>query len=227
MVVSDSNGSNAKGGVLVDRWGRARIGTMSHQDLIDRLRFIQSAERLKNVLRSGHTSEGRRESTPEHTWRLCLLAMVLQDRLPALDFERVLKICVVHDLGEALHGDVPAVAQSAPGAKAADERQDLVTLMQPLPQHLQAEFLALWDEYEAASTPEAQAVKALDKLETIIQHNQGANPPDFDYAFNLAYGQKHTATDPLFAELRALVDAQTQAHADRQAARTGIPARSA
>lgn len=193
---------------------------MADQDLAARLHFIQSAERMKNVLRSAYTSEGRRESTPEHSWRLCLLAMVLRDRLPALDFERVLKMCVVHDLGEAIHGDVPAVAQTAPGAKAADERQDLLALMQPLPAPVQAEFLALWDEYEAAATPEAQAVKAMDKLETIIQHNQGANPPDFDYAFNLAYGQKHTATDPLFAALRAMVDAQTQAHAARQAART-------
>jgi len=192
---------------------------MAHQDLADRLRFIQSAERLKNVLRSAYTSEGRRESTPEHTWRLCLMAMVLRDRLPAMDFERVLKMCVVHDLGEAIHGDVPAVDQAAPGAKATDERQDLLTLMQPLPAHVQAEFLALWDEYEAAVTPEAQAVKALDKLETIIQHNQGANPPDFDYAFNLAYGQKYTATHPMFAALRALVDVQTQTHADTQATR--------
>jgi putative hydrolase of HD superfamily len=200
---------------------------MAHQDLADRLRFIQSAERMKNVLRSAYTSEGRRESTPEHTWRLCLLAMVLRDHLPQLDFERVLKMCVVHDLGEALHGDVPAVDQAAPGAKAADERKDLLTLMQPLPVHVQAEFLALWDEYEAAATPEAQAVKALDKLETIIQHNQGANPPDFDYAFNLAYGQKHTATHPLFAQLRAMVDVQTQARADTQATRTSTPARPA
>lgn len=193
---------------------------MANQELVDRLRFIQSAERMKNVLRSAHTSEGRRESTPEHTWRLCLLAMVLRDKLPGLDFERMLKMCVVHDLGEALHGDVPAVVQSAPGAKSADERLDLLALMQPLPAPVQAEFLALWDEYEAAITPEARAVKALDKLETIIQHNQGANPPDFDYAFNLSYGQKHTATDPLFAQLRALVDVQTKAHADMQAART-------
>ena len=221
-------GSNARRAPAVDRRGHARIGTMMpHQDLADRLRFIQSAERMKNVLRSAHTSQGRRESTPEHTWRLCLLAMVLRDRLPDMDFERVLKMCVVHDLGEAIHGDVPAVDQAAPGAKAADERQDLLTLMQPLPEHVQAEFLALWDEYEAAATPEAQAVKALDKLETIIQHNQGANPPDFDYAFNLAYGQKHTATHPLFAQLRALVDVHTRAHADAQSTRARAPERPA
>ena len=44
---------------------------------------------------------------------------------------------------------------------------------------------------------------------TFIQHNQGANPPDFDYAFNLAYGQRYTAADPVLAQIRALVDKDT------------------
>ena len=68
----------------------------------------------------------------------------------------------------------------------------------------------LWDEYEAAATPEAQAVKALDKLETSLQHNQGANPPDFDYAFNLGSGQRYMQAAPMFTTLRGLLDAQTR-----------------
>lgn len=74
---------------------------MAH-DLEPLLEFLRGAERLKSVLRSAHTSTGRRESTAEHTWRLCLFAMVLEHRLPGLDIARVLKLCVVHDLGEAL-----------------------------------------------------------------------------------------------------------------------------
>lgn len=183
---------------------------MTETDLLGRLAFIQAAEKLKTVLRCAYTSTGRQESTPEHTWRLCLLAMVLQDSLGALDFERVLKMCVIHDLGETLHGDIPAVAQAAGINKSADERRDLIELMAPLPTQLQAEFLALWDDYEQAASPEARAVKAMDKLETIIQHNQGQNPPDFDYAFNLTYGQSYTAADPLFEQLRRVVDAQTR-----------------
>ncbi|MFY9510890.1 MAG: HD domain-containing protein [Rubrivivax sp.] len=186
-------------------------------DLLGRLAFIHEAERLKNVLRSGHSSAGRPESTAEHSWRLCLLAMSLQDLLGPLDFERVLKLCVVHDLGEALGGDVPATAQAtAADDKSQRERRDLATLAQTLPAPLQASLLALWDEYEHAATPEARVVKALDKIETIIQHNQGANPADFDYAFNLQYGQKYAAVHPVIAELRALVDAQTRAHTEHQ-----------
>jgi putative hydrolase of HD superfamily len=183
-------------------------------DISQRLKFIGEAERLKNVLRRSHTSEGRQESTAEHTWRLCLLAMVFEDQLPGLDFARVLKMCVVHDLGEAIHGDVPAVIQESSDDKSQRERQDLLALVEGLSPELRNEFLALWEEYESATSPEAVAVKALDKLETMIQHNQGINPPDsVDYFFNLSYGRKYTDALPLFAEIRRLIDQDTQRRA--------------
>ena len=78
------------------------------------------------------------------------------------------------------------------------------------------EIVELWDEYEAASTREARVAKALDKLETIMQHNQGRNPPAFDYAFNLEYGRRYTTDDPVIAEIRALLDAETRTLADDQ-----------
>lgn len=187
-----------------------RVGST---DLAALLQFVRDAERLKDVLRSAHTSSGRRESTAEHTWRLCLLAMVLEHRLPGLDIARVLKLCVVHDLGEALSGDVPAVEQHADPHKSERERSDLVKLLTPLPPALREEFVGLWEDYEHARSPEARAVKALDKLETILQHNQGANPPEFDYVFNLDYGRKHTSSAPLFAQLRELLDAETRERA--------------
>ena len=181
-------------------------------ELTGRITFIQEAERLKNVLRSAHTSVGRRESTAEHTWRLCLMALTFADRFGSIDIAKVLKLCVVHDLGEAINGDVPAVEQINSPDKSKRERHDLQELTKTLPQSLQDEFLGLWEEYEYALSREARIVKALDKLETIIQHNQGANPPGFDYAFNLEYGKKHTAAEPLFAEIRAIVDEDTKRH---------------
>lgn len=184
--------------------------------LAGRLAFLREAERLKSVLRSGFTSSGRPESTAEHSWRLALMALVFADELPGLDLPRVLKLCLVHDLGEAIHGDIPATHQHAHPDKSAQERVDLQTLTRDLDEPLRAEIIALWDEYEAAATPEAQAVKAFDKLETILQHNQGDNPPDFDYAFNLDYGRRHTATAPLFAELRAMLDRDTARRAAQE-----------
>jgi putative hydrolase of HD superfamily len=186
---------------------------ISVPDLAGRLAFIHEAERLKDTLRSAHSSSGRRESTAEHTWRLCLLAMTMQDLLGPLDFERVLKLCVVHDLGEAISGDVPATMQTSGPDKSERERRDLIELSKTLPAALQAELLALWEEYEHAASFEARVVKALDKIETIVQHNQGANPPGFDHTFNLGYGRQQAGVHPAIAALRELVDEQTRRNA--------------
>jgi putative hydrolase of HD superfamily len=191
---------------------------MRSSDLAGVLDFLRSAERLKNVTRSAWTSEGRRESVAEHSWRLCLMALVLRPAFPEVDFARLLRICLVHDLGEAIGGDVPAPEQARSTAsglapKADAERRDLLRLLEPLPPAQRDEIVELWDEYEAARTPEAKLAKALDKLETILQHNQGRNPADFDYRFNLGYGRRFTADHPVIAEVRAVLDAETERRA--------------
>ena len=187
------------------------------------LAFLRAAERLKTVMRSGWTSEGQQESVAEHTWRLCLMAMLLYGHTPGIDLARLLKMCLIHDLGEAIGGDVPAPAQKAGVSKADQERSDLVQLIAPLPPALRREIIELWDEYEAAGSPEAKVAKGLDKLETILQHNQGKNPANFDYAFNLDYGQRYTAADPIMSALRERLDAETA----RRARDEAIPRRRA
>lgn len=187
---------------------------MSSDDLDGILTFLRAAERLKTVARSGWTSVGEPESVAEHTWRLCLMAMLLYGREPNLDLARLLRMCLIHDLGEAIRGDVPAPAQAGAGAKSAEERADLVELTTPLPPALRDEIVALWDEYEAAGTREARLAKGLDKLETILQHTQGRNPADFDYDFNLGYGRRYTEADPLLAALRDRLDEATRRRAE-------------
>ncbi|HKN67311.1 MAG TPA: HD domain-containing protein [Gemmatimonadaceae bacterium] len=180
------------------------------------LEFLRATERLKVVTRSAYTSDGNPESVAEHSWRLCLMALVLRDEFPEVDLGKLMAICVVHDLGEAIGGDVPAPEQARrraldPGAsKAAQEREDLLTLLAPLPAAQRQTITALWDEYEAASSPEARVAKALDKLETILQHTQGANPRDFDYRFNLGYGRAFTEGHPAIVRLRAVLDRETE-----------------
>jgi putative hydrolase of HD superfamily len=183
---------------------------MDSETIKARLDFLRAAEALKNVLRSGHTSTGRPESTAEHTWRLCLLALAFEDGLAGLDMLKVFKLCIIHDLAEAIHGDIPAIHQVDRDAKSEQERRDLLQLTSVLDPGLREHILALWEEYEQAASPEARAVKAMDKCETILQHNQGANPADFDYAFNLGYGQQYTAAHPLFAEIRRMLDDDTR-----------------
>lgn len=200
-------------------------GNDANAELSGILDFLRAAESLKVNTRSAHTSAGKKESVAEHTWRLCLMAMVLAPSVPEVDFARLVRICIVHDLGEAIGGDIPAPEQarrasSGQAHKADDERRDLVQLVAPLPPALRAEIVALWDEYEAATTPEARLAKALDKLETILQHTQGRNPPDFDYRFNLGYGREHTASPPVIAALREILDRETERRAG-EAGRSG------
>ncbi|HVH66699.1 MAG TPA: HD domain-containing protein [Gemmatimonadales bacterium] len=192
---------------------------MRRTDLSDILTFLRSAERLKATDRSAYTSTGRRESAAEHTWRVCLMALLLAPEFPDVDFARLVRICLVHDLGEAVSGDVPApeqarrLAEDPSARKAPQERRDLLALVAPLPEPRRSEIVALWDEYEAAATPEARLAKALDKLETILQHIQGDNPRDFDYRFNLEYGRQFTAEHPLIVELRRMLDQETERRA--------------
>ena len=184
-------------------------------DITDVVSFLQQAERLKATRRSGWTSTGEPETVAAHTWRLCLMAMVLADQFPEVNVDRVIRMLVIHDLGEALHGDIPAPEQAGPGSKAAEERRDLLELVAPLPVKARDAIVQLWDEYEAWETPEAKLAKGLDKLETILQHNQGENPADFDYAFNLEYGRRFTSDDPRLARLRAMLDRDTSARANK------------
>lgn len=186
---------------------------MSPADLHGLLAFLRHAGRLKTVTRTSWTSEGKQESTAEHTWRMGLFALSLRPWFPELDFGRVLALALVHDLGEAINGDISAVLQAGAPPKLDQERRDLLELLAPAPGEIRRDFLALWEEYNAAATPEAKFVKAVDKLETILQHNQGRNPAGFDYAFNLPYGQASTAYHPVIAQIRAVLDDETRARA--------------
>ena len=191
---------------------------MEPSELAGVLEFLRGAERLKNVTRSAWTSAGRPESVAEHTWRLCLMALALHPEFPEVDLGRLLRICVIHDLGEAISGDVPAPEQARAhaegrGPKAEQERRDLLELLAPLPAGVRDDITGLWDEYEAAATPEARLAKALDKLETILQHNQGRNPPGFDYRFNLEYGKRFTADHPVIVAMREVLDRDTERRA--------------
>ncbi|AMW05807.1 HD domain-containing protein [Gemmatimonas phototrophica] len=185
-------------------------------DLLGILDFLRAAEALKHTTRVAWTSTGKQETVAEHTWRLCLMAMVFAPRFPGVDVGKLLRICIVHDLGEAIGGDISAKLQVDMPNKAEQERRDLLQLTEPLPPHTREEIVALWDEYEQAASLEARIAKGLDKLETILQHNQGAMPADFDFRFNLEYGAKYTTDDPILRTIRAVLDEETERRAQEQ-----------
>ena len=189
-------------------------------DLQGTLEFLRAAESLKYLTRTSWTSDGQQETVAAHTWRLCLMALVLTPHFPGIDAGKLLRICLVHDLGEAISGDISAALQSSLPNKAGQERADLLQLVQPLPNGVQGEIMALWEEYEAAASPEAKLAKGLDKLETILQHNQGVMPAGFDFLFNIGYGAAYTRDHPVLSALRGVLDADTEQHARAQSADT-------
>ena len=186
---------------------------MNTADLAGVIEFLRAAEQLKNTTRTSWTSSGAQETVAAHTWRLCLMSLLFERNFPDVDIAKLIKICIIHDLGEAIGGDISAVEQQHRPAKAEQERADLLALLAPLPMHLRDDITALWDEYEAASSREAKLAKALDKLETIMQHNQGQNPAGFDYRFNLGYGRQYTVGDPVIEAVRELLDKETEERA--------------
>jgi putative hydrolases of HD superfamily len=174
--------------------------------------FLCQSGDLKDTPRSGFTNAGAQESAAEHSWRLALMVIALEPCLEGLDIARMLKMAILHDLGEAVTGDVPAIHQSGdPEIRRMAERDAVAMLSESLPDSVGGSVKAIAAEYDAGESREAAMMKGLDKLETIFQHATGQNPPDFDYAFNLDYGAGWTRDDALLAKLRRYVDSLTRA----------------
>lgn len=153
------------------------------------LNFVAYAEKLKTLGRHSYTSNPeRQESVAEHSWMLCLLATLLFHEIEVeVDQLRVLKMLIVHDLVEVLAGDIPAFVKldMAEQDVYQRERDALDKITQELPQEMRREIIALWEEFEACSTPEARVATAIDKVEAAIQHNltdiRTWSQEDYDY----------------------------------------------
>ena len=112
------------------------------------LSFAEAAEGLKSVPRTAWTASGRRESSAEHSWRLALLALAGLDFFPGLNRERVLGMCLVHDLGETDTGDISAASSPDPEIKRGQEEKAVKRIFSYLPPEQEKSMLALWREYE-------------------------------------------------------------------------------
>jgi len=183
--------------------------------------FLRRSGDLKDTLRSGFTNAGKQESTAEHSWRLALMVIALEPYLEGYDIATLLKLAIVHDLGEAVTGDVPAIHQSGdPDVRRTAEREAVNSLVATLPAKSSAAIQSLAVSYDGAESREAALMKGLDKLETMFQHATGENPDTIDYPFNLTYGTTWTRDDPLLVKLRAYVDNLTRGRMDDQPADT-------
>jgi len=157
------------------------------------LNFIHFAERLKNENRNGRTSSGKQDSVADHTWRVSLMVLVFSSFLDQkISLEKALKIALVHDLAEAVTGDKPYFfyegRKDLEEEKVTQELKAMEYIKDLLPEVVGAELLDLWTEYETGETYEAQFVKAVDKIEAQIQHNE------MDYIHWNDFDRKHAST---------------------------------
>ncbi len=173
------------------------------------LNALHVAERLKDATRHCYTSGGRHESVAEHSWRLALMAFFLRDAFPEADMDRVLRMCLVHDLGEAFTGDIPTFRKTK-----EDERREEALLndwVASLPQPCRDEMTALFREMAGQKSREARIFKALDGLEALIQHNESALSTwsENEYELNLTYADDRVRFSPCLSALREAIREDT------------------
>ena len=134
------------------------------------LEILHIAERLKDTPRHCTTSNRRIESVAEHSWRISLMALLLKYEFPDVDINRVVAMCIIHDLGECFTGDIPAFVKTDTDRETEDSL--LQQWVNSLPAEVSSLLASLYQEMDVQKTKEAKLYKALDKLEALIQHNE-------------------------------------------------------
>lgn len=180
---------------------------MEQRALLDALHV---AERLKDATRHCYTSGGRHESVAEHSWRITLMAYFLRDEFPEADMDKVVRMCLIHDLGECFTGDIPSFDKTQ--ADEEKEKNQLYGWVATLPEPYCSEMRALYEEMAARETTEAKIYKALDNLEAVIQHNESdiQTWTENEYELNLTYGNDKVVFSPYLAALRKAIREDTE-----------------
>jgi putative hydrolases of HD superfamily len=176
------------------------------------LKVLKLAERLKFELRHSYTSSGRQESVAEHTWRMSLMAVLIEPLLKQkVDTPRLLKMIIIHDLVEAEASDVSAldVLRNPEIAiqKVEREQQAIENLRSALIETNGQEIYDLFYEFEGKETYEAKVANALDKLEVQLQHNHADFSTWEEIEYDMCYMMdKHVLFDETLFELKKQIE---------------------
>jgi putative hydrolase of HD superfamily len=144
---------------------------MTSARLDQQVRFILEVDQLKEIFRQTINWKSRRaENDAEHSWALCLCAIVLAEYAndPRLDLLRVLKMVIIHDLVEIDAGDTYAYDAARMADQSVREMAAADRIFGMLPPDQTAGFRALWDEFEARATPEARFAHAVDRFQPML-----------------------------------------------------------
>ena len=166
------------------------------------LEALQIAERLKDATRHCYTKNGRHESVAEHSWMMTLMACFMKDEFPEADMDKVIRMCIIHDLGECFTGDIPTFDKT----KVHEENEEklLYSWVRTLPENYANEMITLYEEMAERKTIESKIYKALDGLEALIQHNISdlSTWIPKEYELNKTYADDKVAFSEYLTELR-------------------------
>lgn len=132
--------------------------------------FIQSIFRLKKIKRTGWLAKGKilnGESIADHSYSLSALCMVFSDIL-GLDTEKVMKMCIIHDLAESIIGDIMP-GEIPDKEKKMKENKVMKYILFSLPVSIRIDYFGIWKEFLLNGSKEAQLVHKVDKLEMLLQ----------------------------------------------------------
>ena len=169
------------------------------------LEILHIAERLKDTPRHCTTTKRRTESVAEHSWRISLMAFLLKHEFEDVDINKVVDMCLIHDLGECFTGDIPTFIKTDSDREVEDSL--LNRWVKTLPEELSGEIANLYKEMDAQETKEAKLYKSWDRLEALIQHNE--SPIDTwsenEYELNKTYAFDTVSFSEWLTDLRKAI----------------------
>ncbi len=152
--------------------------------LDQQIAFLNEADKLKSITRATTLADGSRaENSAEHSWHLTLYALILSDQAkPSVDINRVIKMLILHDLVEIDAGDNPIFEEVDVAAMEAAEQVAAERIFGLLPNDIRDDLRAIWEEFEAAQTDDAQFAKSLDRFQPPMQNlaSGGGSWTDYD-----------------------------------------------
>ena len=172
------------------------------------LKILERAAKLKVNTRHNWTEADRKESVADHSWRVALMAMLLDgvEEFESVDIDRVIRMCIIHDLGEAFTGDVPSFEKTGSDEKLEEEAFDRWVAQFPEPQR--SEWQSLLSEMKALQTAEAKLYKCLDKMEALISHDEAdiSTWLPIEYELQLTYGVEEAQFSEYAKLLKETID---------------------
>lgn len=174
------------------------------------LETLHTINKLKDTTRHCYTPGGRHESVAEHSWRITMMAFFVRDEFPEADMDKVIKMCLIHDIGEVFTGDIPSFNKTQ---NNEDTEESLLTnWVNSLPEPYRSELSDLYSEMAAQETVESRIYKVMDNLEAVISHNESdlSTWIEKEFSLNLTYGEERCAFSPYLSEFRKLIRKETE-----------------